>query len=171
MGKKGKLYLLIVVNLIAWGYVCFKVYTALQGDEDVSMNYEKTNLHKIEQTGKTENEVLSLNYPDPFLKNGNFASTSAKISSLNYSSNNGAKKILTTSIAKATPSVVVQTIDIKYLGLIKNSEKGNQTAMLNFNGKSVFAKQGDVVDGYSVKQINNENIILLKGKEKIVLNK
>ena len=72
MSKKAKLYLLIIINLIAWGYVGYRIYAALQGDSDVEFDNVKTVINKIEETKKEDSIVLSLNYSDPFLKGGNF---------------------------------------------------------------------------------------------------
>ena len=45
MSKKAKLYLLVVINLFAWGYVGYRIYNALQGDDDVIFE------HKLEPEG------------------------------------------------------------------------------------------------------------------------
>jgi hypothetical protein len=68
VSKKTKLYLLIVINLIAWGYVGNKVYKALQGDDDFKMVEQNRTIKKIETGKKEDSVILLLNYADPFLK-------------------------------------------------------------------------------------------------------
>lgn len=67
MNKKVKLYLLIVVNVLAWGYVVYKIYGALKTKDDFIL---ETNNYKIRpvNTLKKYDAKLNLNYPDPFLK-------------------------------------------------------------------------------------------------------
>ena len=71
-----------------------------------------------------------------------------------------------------TPSVVsTPVLDIKYIGLVKNNDKGTQTAMISINGKSYFVKQKDVVEGIVVKEITVDFVLVLKGKERIIVKK
>lgn len=161
---------MILINLIAWGYVGYKVYGALQGDDDAEYNFDKPVITKISDVEKSETETLSLNYADPFLKNGNFSSS--KINSSNTTASyTSVKSKEDNQKVKMTSTQSTPTLDIKYVGLIKNSEKGKMTAMLTINGKSFFAKTNDVIEGYSVKQITESSIILSKGKEKLTIEK
>ena len=71
-----------------------------------------------------------------------------------------------------TPSIAASvTLDIKYVGLVNNNDKGTQTAMISINGKSYFVKQKDVVEGYTCLEITNGFIKLKKGKEVLIFNK
>ncbi len=159
---------MIIVNLIAWGYVGYKVYTALQGDDDMELTHEDSHINKINEPLKEDSLVLNLNYHDPFLKNGNFSSTRSQSS---YKTNDNNVKNPNSNHANLKTTIVSSTVDIKYLGLIKNSNKGISTAMLNINGKSIFARQNDMVEGFIIKQITSESITLLKGKDKFVIKK
>ena len=171
MSKKAKLYLLIIINLIAWGYVGYRIYAALQGDSDVEFDATKTSINKIEETKKEDTIVLSLNYSDPFLKGGNYS----KEHKIHSSSNNHiglSQKVEKPGIKKPLPIIVVPTIiDIKYVGLVNNNDKGTQTAMISINGKSYFVKQKDVIEGYTCLEITNGFIKLKKGKEVLIINK
>lgn len=169
MGKKTKLYLLILINLIAWGYVGYRIYGALQGDDEISFENANTSIQKIEDVKLKDTILLSLNYPDPFLKGGDFVKLHSQKSSVSKNSNTNR------SVAKPaikTPSVVnTPVLDIKYVGLVKNSDKGTQTAMISINGKSYFVNQKDVVEGVSVVEITKDFLKIKKGKEVFVVNK
>lgn len=169
MGKKAKLYLLVIINLAVWGYVGYKVYGALQGDEDPDLTMDQAKIKKIEPAATADSVVLLLNYEDPFLKNGNFSQNRKHISSAQPSKNPPLPKPV---VAKAVPtSTVAAPLNIQYLGLIKNSTGNSTTALLSINGKSSFVKQNDVIEGYTVKEISGESILLLKGKEKLFIRK
>jgi hypothetical protein len=167
VGKKGKLYLLIIVNLLAWGFVGYKVYCALQGDDNIDLTYEKTDIKKIEEAKKEDSILLSLNYPDPFLKGGNFS----KEKKSNYSSSNIKTEKQVVQSKSKQPIVIAPILDIKYIGLVKNNDKGTQTAMINMNGKSFFVKLNDVIEGYSFYEISKDFIKIKKGKELIMISK
>ena len=171
MSKKAKIYLLIIINLIAWGYVGYRIYAALQGDNDIEFDTTKTAINKIEETKKEDTIVLSFNYLDPFLKGGNYS----KEHKIHSSSNNHiglSQKAEKPGIKKPLPIIVVPTIiDIKYVGLVNNNDKGTQTAMISINGKSYFVKQKDVIEGYTCLEITNGFIKLKKGKEVLIINK
>lgn len=161
MSKKAKLYLLIFINLIAWGYVGYRIYGALQGDDDTTFETANRSIQKIDEVKKDDSIVLSLNYSDPFLKGGSFAKEHKQNSS--FTKDN----IITPAVKQAvkTPSVVSSTaLDIKYIGLVKNYDKGTQTAMISINGKSYFANQKDVVEGFTVIEISKDFVKFKKGK-------
>lgn len=168
MSKKAKLYLLIVINLIAWGYVGYRIYGALQGEDDVAFEPANMSIQKIDEVKKDESIILSLNYPDPFLKGGNFA----KEHKQNAASTKNTTNKPNVKQAVKTPSVVSSpAFDIKYIGLVKNSDKGTQTAMISINGKSYFALQKDVIEGFLIVEISKDFIRLKKGKELKIISK
>jgi hypothetical protein len=169
MNKKAKLYLLIIINLIAWGYVGYRIYGALQGDDELLLDNSTTTLKKIDESKKEDTIVLSLNYADPFLKGGNFIKEHKQntANSKNSTSNtNVVKSSIKTSSVASTPAQ-----DIKYIGMVKNNDKGTQTAMISINGKSYFAKKNDMIEGFTFINITNDFIKLKKGKESLIINK
>ena len=170
MNKKFKLFLLTLVNVFAWGYVAFKIFGVLQGEDEPELNLTNYNVKPITEIEKKENQVLSLNYADPFLKNYKSEKRNGKSYSSSQISNNrvGVKPITTKS---NTVNTVIPTLEIKYLGLVKNNDKGTQTALLTINGKSVFAKVNDVIEGVVIKQITPQEIIVILGKQKLVIKK
>jgi len=172
MGKKSKLYLVILINLAAWGYVGYKVYTALQGDDDIELSHDTTEIKKIDEVKKDDTVLLSLNYPDPFLKGGNFSKENrSSYNSQSTNSNGNALHVKTVIVQSVKPVVAPIPMDIKYVGMVKNSDKGTQTAMMSFNGKSFFVKQNDVIEGYSIQEITRDQVKLKKGKEVLFITK
>jgi hypothetical protein len=169
MSKKAKLYLVILINIIAWGYVSYKIYGALQGDDDFELSDEKIEIKKINETKKEDTVLLTLNYPDPFLKGGNFSKERKANSST--SSGSVSKPEKPAASAKPKQDVTPVTVDIKYIGLVKNNDKGTQTAMITVNGRSFFVNQKETVEGYTIREIGKNFITLKKGREILVINK
>lgn len=173
MGKKAKLYLLVLVNLMVWGYVGCKVYSALQGDDEIDYSLNQTKIKTIDKPAEEIVEQLALNYDDPFLKQGNYSGNITSKNN-NTSRNNQTSVSQKQSVIKVNTTETITPIpslEIKYLGLVKNSITGNHTALLNVNGRSVTVKQNDFVEGYLIKNISNESILIVKGKEKLLINK
>ncbi len=171
MSKKAKLYLLIVINLIAWGYVGYRIYGALQGDEDLAFESTSMPLKKIKEDKKEDSVVLKLNYADPFLKGGSYAKENkVKTGSSSNQSNQQTQKPSPVAPIKKVEAQPVN-LDIKYIGLVKNNDKGTQTALISINGKSYFVKPKDVVEGAVIKEISSDNISILIGKQLSLVKK
>lgn len=172
MIKKTKLYLLIIINLTAWSYVGYKVYRALQGGEGIELNDKKTDLRKIADEAAVEHITLSLKYPDPFLKSGDFSGELHHHQ--NKTSSNQTGPFQKVTVVNKQPKIqlpISSPTDIKYIGLLKNNDTGTQTAMMSINGKSVFVKTNDMIDGMTIKKIFKDSIIIKKGREKLVICK
>ncbi|MCP2779900.1 hypothetical protein NK917_23785, partial [Salmonella enterica subsp. enterica serovar Typhimurium] len=76
------------------------------------------------------------------------------------------------AVAKPTPSVAATpAVTIRYLGSLKNNDKGTQTAMLSVNERSVFVKLNEVIEGYTVVEISRDFVRLKKGKEVLNISK
>ncbi len=171
MSKKAKLYLLIIINLIAWGYVGYRIYGALQGDEDLAFESNSMPLKKINEDKKEDSVVLLLNYTDPFLKGGNYAKeNNVKTGKSSNQSNQQTQKQSPVAHIKKVEAQTVN-LDIKYIGLVKNNDKGTQTALISINGKSYFVKPKDVVEDVVIKEISSDNISILIGKQLSLVKK
>lgn len=168
MSKKAKAYFLIVIIILSWGYVGYKIYTAFQGDDEQDLSFDRTEIKKIGGETNEDSIVLLLNYPDPFLKGGNFSKGNDIISSGNSTSYSKSGKPVS---VKATQEVPPAAPDINYIGVVKNSEKATYTAMININGKSYFIKPKDVIEGFTILEVSKEYIRVKKGKEILVINK
>lgn len=153
---------------MAWGYVGYKIYMALQGDDETELSYEKSNITKIAGNKKKDSVILNLRYSDPFLKNISSSNTNRSSESSYNTTSNKNNRDLSASLKTKT---VQPSIDIKYLGLVKNNTSGTQTALISMNGKSFFVKKNDNIEGFVIKQISNESILIFRGKERLTINK
>lgn len=175
MNKKIKLYLLILINILAWGYVGITIYNALQGDDDFVLDYGNTSIKNIVTDKKNDSITLSLNYADPFLKhNTNFKSSGQNKANNSIASEKtpiNSKKPEINLSAKKTEEQEKKNLEIKYLGMLKNSDKGTITAMVNVSGKSLLVKNKEKFGEYTIIDISTNSITLKKGKEKMTITK
>lgn len=170
MNKKVKLYLLIVVNVLAWGYVVYKIYGALKTKDDFIL---ETNNYKIRpvNTLKKYDAKLNLNYPDPFLKD--VLLKKADLNQSNSFQNNSNKKNNSTNTSNVKVPAPSQTIvpDIKYLGFISNIEKGKQTVFVSINGKSIIVSRGQSVDDVLFKEISSSELVVIFAKKELTIKR
>ena len=161
--NKKAIYILIPLNIFIWCYLGYSIYSGLKEDDlpEISNNSSTIKLDELKDSVAYK---LSLNYKDPFLREGE----KSKVYSSNGSGNNNTNHNPSPkNIPVKTPSVaaiVKPQTEIKYLGLVKNNTTGNSTALLTVNGKSYLVKKGDVIEGISVRNITNEVIELKEGK-------
>lgn len=172
MKPKAKLYVLVFINLMVWGYIGFNIYKALRGDDDSMLLQSSAPIKKIASLEVNDSITLNLNYPDPFLKGFQSEKTpnNTSITSANGNTNNvnTQKKFV---IIKTPTVAVTPAIEVKYIGFIQNNEKGTQTALVSINGKSHFASKGQVIEGVLFKEITTTEISIISEKKKLIIKK
>jgi hypothetical protein len=110
---------------------------------------------------------LALNYADPFLKDvekpkrGNY--NSGNFNQQQSPSENMQKAPIAVKVNSVTPPK--PAAELNYLGIVKNSSTGQATALFTINGKSFVIKKGDVVEGFTIKDISNEFVEVKEGKQ------
>lgn len=171
MSKKAKLYLLVLINLLIWGYIGYKVYVALQGDDGNLSLQSSAPIQKITNTEAKDSITLNLNYLDPFLKGFQSEKTPHHNSSSSNSNTNNTITQKKPVVVKTPTIAITPTIDVKYLGFIQNTEKGTQTALVSINGKSVFAIKGQTIEGVLFKEISANELSIIVDKKKMIIKK
>ena len=166
--NKKAIYILIPLNIFIWCYLGYSIYSGLKED-DLPEISNSSNVIKLDELKDTVAYKLSLNYKDPFLREGEKSRGHAS-NNLAINNRDAAPK----NIPIKTPSVaanVKPVTEIKYLGLVKNNSTGISTALVSINGKSHLVKKGDVVDGISIKNISNESMEVKEAKKIIIVSK
>jgi hypothetical protein len=164
--NKKAIYILIPLNIAVWGFFIYRFYTAYN-DLDMpaasnEMKFEKQSI----STGDSTVYKLSLNYKDPFLKNG--PSESRRELGPREPMTQAAPKPPKVEVAVVPPK---QIPEIKYVGLIKNSSNGTATALVSINGESKLVKPNDAYNGVIFKAFNKDSLVAKWGKEKIVVRR
>lgn len=164
--SKKSIYILLPVNLFIWGFIAYKIYSALNEDDDIAIP-ESATVKPKPRLNDTLKYVLQLNYNDPFLKD---APAQKKL--ITNSRNSTTPVAATNKPVKNIPETQVKEVkDIKYLGLVQSTGTGNSTALIAINGKSYIVKKGETIEGYKIKSIDNSAIALLDGKKVISVQK
>ncbi len=164
-GKKA-IYILIPLNIAIWGFFIYRFYTAYTETNDIDLA-TKTETIKLDVVKDSVSYKLNLNYPDPFLREGEGSKKKSENSLTNVQPKE--KKIVV--VKTPTIEAIKQMPDIKYLGLIKNNSSGAATALVTVNGQSRLIKINDVIDGIVFKNFDQDNLSAVWGKEKITIRK
>jgi hypothetical protein len=162
--SKKTLYIMVPVNICLWGFIGYKFYSAF-GDSEADIPIENA-IATLKVNEDTTTYQLSLNYPDPFLKEE--PKVRHEQNNLNSTNNKPLTNIHPKFTATVTPT---PSKEIKYLGLIQNKSSGAATALISINGKSYIIKKGEMIEGVNFESITDQIIIAKIGKEKLTINK
>lgn len=164
--SKKSIFILLPINIFIWGFIGYKIYTALNDDENIlptEISVSKIKKNKNDSTLY----VLDLNYEDPFLKEEpkyiKQQTTAKSIQPPPSGSNKAPKKPVKTEIIPAK--------EIKYLGLIQNKTSGASTALISINGTSHVVRKGETVEGLVIKSISDTEIAMKDGKSVLSIKK
>lgn len=127
-----------------------------------------SNTKKAKAEKKTQAEkgfALLLNYDNPFkIATGTFTPRNT----YNQQIVKAVTKQPVKQLVKPTPAPLLQT-KLQYLGYMQFKSKGKQQLLLKVNGQEQIFDKGDEVEGYTIKKISEDSLVLKKGKELRVL--
>lgn len=142
MKQKKNTYLLILLVLIIWGIIGYKIYSTMYSIEDIQLTSNNSLKFTPKLSQNVDSFVLNLNYRDPFFK--------TKVSKKKKSNNNSKIKI---------PNIEIPFPSIVYNGLIVPKEKSRKTIYLvSINNNQHFLSVGTEKDG----------VVLVKGSNKSI---
>lgn len=161
-GRNG-LVLTVLLNIVIWSFFAYRLYSAFheeEGPETMTMSLPKLKSEIVD----TIAYHLSLDYEDPFLK---------KEIPFKGSLNSSSPPITKTveSKPKKIEKELLKLPEIKYLGLVKNSTSGFATAFVSVNGQSRLVKANETLEGVVIKNFDARELVVMFGKEKIVVKK
>lgn len=140
-------YLLILLVILIWSVIFYRIYTNFSGKEQKVENLQPT-VAGIENDIQDSVFTLSLNYPDPFLK--------------------GMEKIYDRVTQEETPvNVNYHSISwpaIEYRGLL-TSRDNNSTGLLKIQSADFLVKQGNEYASVKIRQMTSDSIFLEYKKE------
>ena len=132
---------------------------------------ERMRTAKVKDVSDSVIYKLNLNYKDPFLRE----TDKQRNHNAENSSNNAIKQTQSEKVkAVKIQSVAIipkPALDLKYLGLVKNSTTGTATALVAINGQSKLIKVNDILEGITFKSFNKDSLVAKNGKEIIVVRK
>lgn len=160
--NKTTIFLLLALVGI-WVFIGSLVYNAMKEPTTVVSNTKKAKAEKSTQAEK--GFELLLNYDNPFKT---AASTFTPRKTDNQQTAKPVAKQAVKQPAKPVPAPLPQT-KLQYLGYMQFKSKGKQQLLLKVNGQEQIFDKGDEVDGYTIRKINEDSLVLKKGKELRVL--
>lgn len=159
MNNKALVYILLSVVVGVWGYVIYRVFSAVSGDEEqiitsnrpISIAPQDLEYYTIKDSAS-----LSLSYRDPIYNSTNVLD----------------EEILETETINPYTSdpyaVYVEPepqIDISYQGFIENESNKKRIAMVTIAGQQYMMAKGDRQQEITVRNIQADRIIITHKNE------
>jgi hypothetical protein len=162
MENKYMKYGLIVVVIVVWGSIIFRVVGGISGpDVPVSAGRPRP---KVEAPVSREQYVLFADYPDPFVPEED------SLDAVETRKPGGQAAPYTASAPpvavapKPAPPPTLQSF-LQYMGMIGNPEKKLKIAIINLHGKELLVREKEKHDEVLIKKIDRDKIgVVYKGK-------
>ncbi len=157
MKNKQINYALVILATGLWVFISIKIIKHFFKSEEITVitNSQKSIQELTFQT--KQNEILDLNYPDPFFEN------SLKIESKHKRTANRENKKPIQTNSKPKPN-------ISYLGMLTRAE--HNFAILKMNNRDLLIKNGSNIHSIQVRDVNADSVQLeIEGQKFIVHRK
>ena len=135
-------YLLIILVMLIWGLVFYKIYSKFGGSKRIVKSLPKS-VGSIESSPGDSIFTLVLDYPDPFLKAGGQASDLHSQTAAN---------------TPQKPAIVWPAIE--YRGYVVLSNKKERTGLLKIQNSDLLVKQGKEYFGVKIRTITKDSIFV-----------
>lgn len=172
MNQKKVRYFLIGGVAVVWGLIIYRVIDGLSGDDDlppISLPAPRA----AAQAAVNDSFTLIADYPDPFLADED---TVVSVTPLNATQAgvqaNNAQAVNQSSFNSTPPPSAPKGYvegTIQYMGMIANPDKKLKIGTISLQGKEMFVKEKDNVNGYTIMKITPESLeVKYKGKKVVV---
>lgn len=150
MNKKGINGLLIVVVLIIWGLIFYRLFNSFFAEPSENIPTQ-TNQKKIIAEIERKDFILRADYRDPFL--GKMFKEAVK------------PKMQNIAIPKKVVKEEKPVTEIKFLGMIKNKTSNKGIALVSINGEDKMAAEGEERVGVKFIKITSDSVrVICQGK-------
>jgi ribosomal protein L36 len=166
--SKKVVYILIPLNIAIWGYLLFRILNAYNGNNQIEF-IEKSNPLTIKSISDSIEYKLNLNYEDPFLK---FYANSLSITDVRNSTNvkMNVKTPANSNNLNKDITLNKPLNDIRYIGLVKNSNSGVATGLITFNGQSKLVRVNDKIEDLVFKSFDKKCLVIKRGRDLVIIN-
>lgn len=155
MNSKRIRIVLVVVALLVWGIIIFKI-VAHFGNNEEKVIKQRDVQNPIAKTNLPDTFNLLLGYPDPFLS-GVEEPKPIVVSSQPIMSK--------PTIPKPQP-VVLPFPHIKYAGLVSNKQTCKLVGIVNISGEQYLVKQGEKIESVTIEKMYKDSILISNGQTK-----
>lgn len=145
MKNKKMTYLLLVLTVLLWGGVVYRIVSYTGNDSPIPQNSVK---ESSMSRADTLDFSLKLDYRDPFLNTGRKQEVA------------GLRKVSNRVMSKSVPVLPA----FKYKGLIRNKKK--IYAVIDSDGSVETVSKYMPIDGYRILTINPDSLIVEKNGQK-----
>jgi hypothetical protein len=169
MKNRKSLYILIPAVLVVWSLIVYRIYNAQQDDSAV---YSKGKPAEISSSGPLEklNYDLLLNYADPFLKGIKWKKKKEV-----FKEGEQLTIVQPNESSKTLPDANQAENDIwkevRYLGLIEHKLNHSKIVLLEIKGNNYILKLGEIKEGFLLKRIAQDSILLKNGIKEAYIKK
>lgn len=141
------MYLLLTATIMIWATITWRVVKAFKREAIV---VETTQPHPV--VNKPENEVLLLNYDDPFLKDIGYETVSED--------DNFSDQFADVYLPDPEPLLGPE---FKFKGILKAGKK--TYGLLVLAGETVMASAGEIIGGFHIVSITADKIVIRRQGE------
>lgn len=155
--NKATVYVLGALLIIVWGTIFYRVYDALQGDDDVAIPQTAVPVKKEEMNDReivSDTATLKLNYPNPFATVINKAT---RPDTVQIPVNKLVKPVQTRQNVNRPVVAKAASINwnfIQFTGYIRNPRTKKLLALVTINGKPQMLGEGESAG--AVKLLKND---------------
>ena len=135
-------YLLIILVMLIWGLVFYKIYSKFGGSKRIVKSLPKS-VGSIESNQSDSIFTLVLNYPDPFLKAGSQADNHP------------------VTAANIPQKQAIVWPSIEYRGYVVLSNKKECTGLLKIQNSDLLVKQGKEYFEVKIRSITKDSIFVV----------
>jgi hypothetical protein len=157
MKSKKLVYALLILALIIWGVIIYRVVTTLKKDKPALLPVNKKQVIIKNETGAKDFEIVA-DYRDPFLG----TQVRKEIAKINTTAKPKQKMI---------PVSNLQWPQIKFGGIIKNQQSKHPLALVTINGKEKIIKEKETVLELTLSKIYRDSAEFIYKNEKRIIRK
>ena len=157
--KKGT-YLLLVIVLVIWGAVIYRLFFQNKSGDAVAYNNHSFVPEAVDLSSLNDTFAIHFNYRDPFL--GKTIERKSKPAS------GGA---ISKPIVKPAPVLVSKWPVIVFHGLIRNQTSGKQVAWIVIDNHSFNMTPGAIQMGVELKRCFKDSVVVVFNAEKKTIKK
>jgi hypothetical protein len=147
--------------LIIWGCIIYKIYLSLEHKQ--SHTFEGNTVSKTTQNSAiTDTFTIIDNYRDPFL---------LKVPSAKANQSAQGKYLLSNRTGLTANVSTVVFPEVKYFGLITNSQKKKKVGLLRISNQDLIVQEGELQQTIKILHMCNDSVIIMLGKVKKTIRK
>jgi hypothetical protein len=155
MKNKKVVYALLILALVVWGIIFYRVGTTLSKDKPAAVAVNKAPVLAKQDTGPEDFKIVA-DYRDPFL--GTAVREREK------------KKVVVKPVQKKAPVSTIQWPQIKLGGIIRTQSK-QPLALVTINGKENIVKEKETILEVTLSKVYHDSAEFIYKNEKRIIRK